>query len=44
MKKTIFLITILCLVSSLTFASANSNASLKDYLDKKDIENVTTQI
>ena len=44
MKKTIFLITILSLVSSFTFASANSNTSLKDYLDKKDIENATTQI
>jgi len=46
MKKTIFLITILFLVSSFTFtlASANSNTSLKDYLDKKDIENATTQI
>ena len=44
MKKTIFLITILYLVSSFTLASANSNTSLKDYLDKKDIENATTQI
>lgn len=44
MKKTIFLITILSLVSSFTLASANSNISLKDYLDKKDIENATTQI
>ena len=44
MKKTIFLITILSLVSSFTLASANSNTSLKDYLDKKDIENATTQI
>ena len=44
MKKTIFLITILFLVSSFTLASANSNTSLKDYLDKKDIENTTTQI
>ena len=44
MKKTIFLITILFLVKPFTFASANSNASLKDYLDKKDIENATTQI
>jgi hypothetical protein len=44
MKKTIFLITILSLVSSFTLASANSNTSLKDYLDKKDIENTTTQI
>ena len=42
MKKTIFLITILSLVSSFTLASANT--SLKDYLDKKDIENATTQI
>ena len=44
MKKTIFLITILSLVSTFTLASANSNTSLKDYLDKKDIENATTQI
>ena len=44
MKKTIFLITILSLVSSFTLVSANSNTSLKDYLDKKDIENATTQI
>ena len=44
MKKTIFLITILSLVSSFTLASANSNTSLKDYLDKKNIENATTQI
>ena len=44
MKKTIFLITILSLVSSFTLASANSNISLKEYLDKKDIENTTTQI
>ena len=44
MKKTIFLITILSLVSSFTLASGNSNTSLKDYLDKKDIENAVTQI
>ena len=44
MKKIIFLITISFLVSSFTFASANSNISLKDYLDKKDIENTETQI
>ena len=44
MKKIIFLITISFLVSSFTLASANSNISLKDYLDKKDIENATTQI
>ena len=44
MKKAIFLITILSLVSTFTLASANSNASLKDYLDKKDIEKATTQI
>ena len=44
MKKTIFLITILSLVSTFTLARANSNTSLKDYLDKKDIENATTQI
>ena len=41
MKKTIFLTAILFFVSSFTFtlASANSNASLKDYLDKKNLEN-----
>ena len=44
MKKIILLITISFLVSSFSFASANSNTSLKDYLDKKDIENATTQI
>ena len=44
MKKVIFLITILSLASTFTLASANSNTSLKDYLDKKDIENATTQI
>ena len=43
MKKTIFLITILSLVSTFTLASANSNTSLKDYLDKNDIENTITQ-
>ena len=44
MKKIIFLITILSFVSSFTLASANSNTSLKDYLDKKNLENATTQI
>ena len=44
MKKIIFLITISFLVSSFTLASTNSNTSLKNYLDKKDIENTTTQI
>ena len=44
MKKTIFLITILFIVSFFNLASANSNTSLKDYLDEKDIENATTQI
>ena len=44
MKKTIFLITILSLVSPFTLTSANSNTSLKDYLDKNDIENTITQI
>ena len=44
MKKTIFLITILFIVSFFNLASADSNTSLKDYLDKKDIENATTQI
>jgi hypothetical protein len=46
MKKTIFLTAILFFVRSFTFtlASANSNASLKHYLDKKNLENATTQI
>ena len=44
MKKIIFLITISFLVSSFTLANTNSNTSLKNYLDKKDIENTTTQI
>ena len=44
MKKSIFLTTILFFVSSFTLASTNSNTSLKDYLDKKDLENATTQI
>ena len=44
MKKIILLITISFLVSSFTLASTNSNTSLKNYLDKKDIENTTTQI
>ena len=44
MKKIIFLIIILSLVSPFTLASANSNTSLKDYLDKNDIENTITQI
>ena len=44
MKKIIFLITISFLVSPFTLASANYNISLKDYLDKKDIENTATQI
>src|SRR6056300_319458 len=44
MKKTIFLTAILFFLSSFTFTLANSNASLKDYLDKKNLENATTQI
>ena len=44
MIKTIFLITILFLVNLFNLASANSSISLKDYLDKKDIKNATTQI
>ena len=44
MKKSIFLTTILFFVSSFTLASTNSNTSLKDYLDKKNLENATTQI
>ena len=44
MKKIILLITISFLVSSFTLANTNSDTSLKNYLDKKDIENTTTQI
>ena len=44
MKKTIFLISMILLVIPLTLANANVNISLKDYLDKKDIENAKTQI
>jgi hypothetical protein len=44
MQKIIFLTTILFLVNPFSLVSANSNPSLKDYLDKKDIENATTQI
>lgn len=44
MKKTIFLTAILFFVSSFTFTLASANASLKDYLDKKNLENATTQI
>ena len=44
MIKTIFLITILFLANLFNLANANSSISLKDYLDKKDIENATTQI
>ena len=40
MKKSIFLTTILFFVSSFTLASTNSNTSLKDYLDKKDLEKI----
>ena len=41
MKKIIFLFISLFIIS---FAKADTNTSLKDYLDKKDIENTTTQI
>ena len=44
MKKTILSITVLFLANFFNLASANFNTSLKDYLDKKDIENATTQI
>jgi len=44
MKKTIFLTAILFFVSSFTFTLASANSSLKDYLDKKNLENATTQI
>ena len=44
MKKTILSITVLFLANFFNLASANFSISLKDYLDKKDIENATTQI
>ena len=44
MKKIIFLITILYLTNFSNFANAESNVSLKEYLEKKDIEEGSTQI
>jgi hypothetical protein len=44
MKKISFLITILYLISFSSFAKAESNVSLKEYLEKKDIEEGSTQI
>ena len=41
MKKTIFFITFLFMIS---FAKADTNISLKDYLETKDIEDSKTQI
>ena len=41
MKKTIFLFISLFIIS---FAKADTNTSLKDYLEKKDIEDGKTQI
>ena len=44
MKRISFLITILYLISFSNFARAESNESLKEYLEKKDIEEGSTQI
>jgi|TARA_B110000211_G_scaffold205042_1_gene239039 hypothetical protein len=44
MKRISFLITILYLISFTNFAKAESNESLKKYLEKKDIEEGSTQI
>ena len=44
MKRISFLITILYLISFSNFAKAESNESLKEYLEKKDIEEGSTQI
>jgi hypothetical protein len=44
MKRISFLITILYLISFTNFAKAESNESLKEYLEKKDIEEGSTQI
>ena len=41
MKKIIFLVTSLCMIS---FAKADTNISLKNYLDAKSIEDGKTQI
>ena len=44
MKKIIFLITTLYLITFINFANANSIVPLKEYLEKKDIEKGATQI
>ena len=44
MKKVKFIIIILNLIFLFNFAKAQSNFSLKDYLDEKNIEEGTTQI
>ena len=44
MKKIIFLITILYLTNFSNFANAESNVSLKEYLENKNIEEGSTQI
>jgi hypothetical protein len=44
MKKISFLVTILYLISFNNLVKAESNISLKEYLEKKDIEKGSTQI
>jgi len=44
MKKIIFLITTLYLITFINFANAESIVSLKEYLKKKDVEKGSTQI
>ena len=44
MKKIIFLITTLYLITFINFANADSIVPLKEYLKKKDIEKGSTQI
>ena len=44
MKKIIFLITTLYLITFINFANANSIVPLKEYLEKKDIEEGSIQI
>ena len=44
MKKVKFIIIILNLIFLFNFAKAESNFSLKDYLDEKSIEEGSTQI
>ena len=44
MKKIIFLITALYLINFINFVKADSNISLKEYLEKRDTEEGSTQI